>query len=103
MPTLSSDIFSTVPSQDYLSFLEQQKPQHNRIVKFLEFTKEDISKATGVPLSSVRYDDKMPVELHERIDIPFGRHTSPTSIFGRDNDIEATCRSKQLIFSNQAQ
>ena len=67
MPILSQDIFSTVPSQDYLSFFEQQKPQHNRIVKFLEFTKEDISKATGVPLSSVRYDDKMPVELHERI------------------------------------
>ena len=63
MPTLSSEIFSTVPKEDYLSF--QDKP--NRIAEFLEFKKEDISKATDVPLSSVRYDDKIPQELRERI------------------------------------
>ncbi len=63
MPTLSSDIFSTVPKEDYLSF--QDKP--NRIAAFLEFKKEDISKATGVSLSSVRYDEKMPSELRDRI------------------------------------
>lgn len=67
MQTLSPDIFSTVPSEDYLSFFENKRPQYNRIVKFLEFKKEDISKAAGVPLSSVRYDDKMPAELNERI------------------------------------
>ena len=63
MPTLSSEIFSTVPKEDYLSF--QDKP--NRIAAFLEFKKEDISKATGVSLSSVRYDEKMPLELRDRI------------------------------------
>ncbi len=63
MPTLSSEIFSTVPKEDYLSF--QDKP--NRIAEFLEFKKEDIAKATGVSLSSVRYDEKMPSELRERI------------------------------------
>lgn len=67
MSTLNPDIFSTVPGEDYLSFFENQKPQYNRIVKFLEFKKEDISKAAGVPLSSVRYDEKMPFELQERI------------------------------------
>ena len=63
MPTLSSEIFSTVPKEDYLSF--QDKP--NRIAEFLEFKKEDIAKATGVSLSSVRYDEKMPSELRDRI------------------------------------
>ena len=63
MPTLSSEIFSTVPKEDYLSF--QDKP--NRIAEFLEFKKEDIAKATGVSLSSVRYDEKMPSELRHRI------------------------------------
>ncbi len=67
MQTLSPNIFSTVPSKDYLSFFKNTKPQYNRIVAFLEFKKEDISKAAGVPLSSVRYDYKMPAELHERI------------------------------------
>lgn len=67
MSILSTDIFSTVPKEDYLSFFEDKKPQYNRIVKFLEFKKEDISKAAGIPLSSVRYDDKIPAELHDRI------------------------------------
>ena len=39
----------------------------NRIVDFLDFKKEDIAKATGVPLSSVRYDEKMPLELREHV------------------------------------
>ena len=67
MVTLNQDIFSTVPKRDYLSFYKENRPQYNRVVDFLEFKKEDISKATGVPLSSVRYDEKIPAELHERI------------------------------------
>lgn len=65
---LEKDIFSTVAKEDYLSFFqEDNKPKYHDIAKFLEFKKEDISKATGVPLSSVRYDEKIPAELHERI------------------------------------
>ena len=67
MQTLSSDIFSTVPKQDYLSFFQNDRPEYQNVVHFLEFKKEDVSTATGVPLSSVRYDEKIPTELHERI------------------------------------
>jgi uncharacterized protein (DUF2384 family) len=67
MPTVEQDLFSTVPKKDYLDFFEKEKPQYNKIVDFLEFKKEDISKAVGVPLSSVRYDAKMPAQVHERI------------------------------------
>ena len=67
MTTLTGDIFANVPQQDYLSFFKNDKPVYNRIIDFLDFKKEDISKATEVPLSSVRYDAKIPKELHERI------------------------------------
>ncbi len=63
MANVSSEIFSTIPEKDYLFF----ENQPNRIREFLEFKTEDVSKATGVPLSSVRYDEKMPVELRDRI------------------------------------
>src|SRR3989338_3886607 len=67
MPTFGSEIFATVPQKDYLSVLEHGRPNYQKVVEFLEFKKEDISKATGVALGSVRYDNKIPAELHERI------------------------------------
>lgn len=67
MPTGNLNIFDTVPKKDYLALLKDSKPRYNRITEFLEFSKEDVSKATGVPLNSVRYDNKIPAELHERI------------------------------------
>ena len=66
MTTLTGDIFANFPKQDYLDFFQGEKPIYNRIVKFLDFKKEDISKATEVPLSSVRYDEDIPKVLHER-------------------------------------
>jgi len=62
-----SNLFDTIPEQDYLSLYEDKKPQYNRIVKYLDFDQGDIAKATGVPKSSVRYDNKMPAVLRERI------------------------------------
>jgi hypothetical protein len=68
MPTLSPDIFfDTVPKKDYLSLFQNDKPKYDGVVEFLEFKKSDVSKAASVPVSSVRYDDKIPEELHERI------------------------------------
>ncbi len=64
---IDNSIFDTVPKKDYLSFFEEKTPRYNRIIDFLDFKKEDISKAADVPLSSVRYDNKIPKELHERI------------------------------------
>ena len=66
METLSSNIFDTVP-EDYLSLYKGNRPQYNRVAGFLNLKKEDISKATGVVQSSVRYDEKMPTELKERL------------------------------------
>ncbi len=67
MTTQTKDIFSNVAAEDYLSFFSHTKPRYNRIVNFLEFKNEDVSHAAGVPVSSVRYDAKIPIELQQRI------------------------------------
>ena len=67
MPTAVSGLFATVPQKDHLSLFQDTRPKYQRIVDLLEMAKEDVSKATGVPKSSVRYDKKMPAELRERI------------------------------------
>jgi hypothetical protein len=62
----NTNMFEVIP-EDYLSFYENKEPQYNRIAHFLNFKKEDISKATGFSINSVRWDNKMPPELKERI------------------------------------
>ena len=66
METLNQDIFATVPKEDYLSFFQENRPKYRGIMQFLDFKKDDVSNATGIPLSSVRYDDKVPADLEKR-------------------------------------
>jgi len=67
MKTLTDDIFATVPKEDYLSFFRNKQPEYNRIKDFLEFKNEDISTATGIPLKSIRFDERIPLEVQERM------------------------------------
>lgn len=67
MKTLNDDIFATAPKEDYLSFFKNREPQYNRIKDFLELKNEDISKATGVPLESIRFDERIPREVQDRM------------------------------------
>jgi hypothetical protein len=60
--TESTTLFNTAP-KDYLSVYEN----YPRIVSLLEFGKKDVARAAHVPLTSVRYDNKMPRELVERL------------------------------------
>ena len=53
--------------QDSLGFFQGDKLDYKKAVDFLKFRKEDVSVAADVPKSSVRYDHKIPKELHERI------------------------------------
>lgn len=61
-------LFSTSP-QDHLHFFNENAfVDGEKVVKFLKYKKEDVSVATSVPLSSIRYDEKkMPAELRERL------------------------------------
>jgi hypothetical protein len=62
-----ADLFSTVPQKDYLSLFEAGKLDYPKVVKLLDFKKRDVAKASSIPLHSVRYDQKMPKELEERL------------------------------------
>jgi hypothetical protein len=60
---MSSSLFS-VP-QDHLSLFKRKKPDYPNVVDFLHLKKEEVARATGIALSSVRYDEKIPKDLAE--------------------------------------
>jgi uncharacterized protein (DUF2384 family) len=61
-------LFSSVPKNDYLNLFHDGKVDGQKVVKFLNYKKQDVSVATNVPVSSIRYDaNKIPAELEERL------------------------------------
>lgn len=52
---------------DYFQLLSKGEPDGKKIVEFLRYKKEDVSSAADIPLRSVRYDQKMPIELREHL------------------------------------
>ena len=72
MGTAQNPLFNTVPKKDFFNFFESSKNetprvQPKRVVDFLEFSKSDVAAAADESPSLVRYDEKMPIELRERI------------------------------------
>ncbi len=65
---MTTAIFKTVPEKDHFLFYPGGHLDYGSVVKTLEFKKEDVSKAAGVPLASVRYEEeKIPQTLQDRI------------------------------------
>jgi hypothetical protein len=61
-------LFSNIPQQDYCHlFNEDGAPDSQKVINFLKYKKEDISVAANIPIKSVRYDEKMPAQLQERL------------------------------------
>lgn len=60
-------LYQNVPEKDYLSLFEGNHADYASVVKHLDFKKEDVALATGTPVSSIRYDHKIPKEVSERI------------------------------------
>lgn len=72
MNSMQSEFFGTVPKKDFFKFFENDENQRSqvqpkKVIEFLEFKKNDVAAATDRPANSVRYDDKMPDEIRERI------------------------------------
>jgi uncharacterized protein (DUF2384 family) len=64
----NSDIFKVILQTDELRlFKNSGKPNYDRVKDILGFTKQDISKASGVPFGSIRFNGKVPAELTERV------------------------------------
>lgn len=67
MSALSHELFSNIPKKDYLCLLDKGEVQASKVIDFMEFKKDDVAKAVGVPANSVRYDKRMPQILKERL------------------------------------
>jgi hypothetical protein len=64
----AGSLFQTVPKGNLLGLLQSGGGVDvQRTKKFLEFTKDDIASATNVPGSSVRFDQRMPSEVRDRM------------------------------------
>jgi uncharacterized protein (DUF2384 family) len=67
MNAISRDIFSNIPKKDYLSLFDKGEARAPKVVDFVGFKKEEIAQATGVPSNSIRYDERMPQILKDRL------------------------------------
>lgn len=65
MQTSAMQLFD-VPPPDVCRLFDGSEPKADRVVKLLKYQKKDVAEATNVPLSSIRYDSKMPDELRVR-------------------------------------
>lgn len=61
------DIFSNMPDTDRLGFFANGKTDYQKVIETMGFKREDISRATGHSLASIRFDDRIPQELQDRI------------------------------------
>jgi len=64
--TSTAVLFDSVPP-DVLHLFKGSEPQPDRVLHFLNYKKADVAAASRVPLSSVRFDNKMPDKLRERL------------------------------------
>jgi hypothetical protein len=60
-------LFDTVPREDYLTLFPSGKTDYQKAIGLLGFKKKDVARASNIPVQSVRYDQKMPKELEDRV------------------------------------
>jgi len=63
----AATLFNTVPKEDYLALFLAGGTDYQKVVKLLDFKKRDVARAANVSVESVRYDQKMPKDLEERV------------------------------------
>ena len=64
----TSGLFDTVPKQDYLSLFPSGGTDYQKVVRLLDFKKNDVARASNISIQSVRYDPpRMPRELEDRL------------------------------------
>jgi hypothetical protein len=65
---MARTLFATVPETDYLGFWADQTLNARQVVDFLDLNKRDVAKLAGVAPASVRFDQKIPKEVLERLE-----------------------------------
>lgn len=64
--TSPSELFNSLPD-DRFHLFNKGEPDGKKVVDFLKFNKGEVSVAANVPMTSVRYDEKMTEEFRERL------------------------------------
>jgi hypothetical protein len=67
VPMNRAALFNTVPTEDHLALFDAGKTDYQEVVRLLDFTKREVARASNLPLRSIRYGQKMPKELEERL------------------------------------
>ncbi len=62
-----SQLFGTVADKNYLGFWANETLNARDVVDFLDLNKRDIAKVADVAPASVRYDEKIPKDVLERL------------------------------------
>jgi hypothetical protein len=60
-------LFSTIPKDDPLTLFQRGHADYEKVIRLLDFKKRDVAQASRISMQSVRYDQKMPKELEERV------------------------------------
>ena len=63
----SAALFNTVAPQDYLGFWADHTFRAREVADFLDLDKRDVAKVASVAPASVRFDEKMPRVVLERL------------------------------------
>jgi hypothetical protein len=75
MPTITrtaepieAELFASVPEKNYLD-LQDADGSYNpkKVAEFLKLNRRDLARVASIPLSSVRFDERMTPELKKRI------------------------------------
>lgn len=66
--THANALFRTVARSDRFGFGSGESLDGRKVVDFLGFKKPELAKVAGVAVASVRFDQKMPIEVRERIE-----------------------------------
>ena len=64
----ASGLLRTVADKDYLGFWAESTLNAREVVEFLDLDKSDVAKVAQVAQKSVRYDDKIPRDVLERLE-----------------------------------
>ena len=62
-----SELFGNVARQDHLHFARDGQLDYRKVATFLDLDKQDLSRIADVGQSSVRFDEKIPADLAQRL------------------------------------
>lgn len=68
MSTPETALFQNIHESDHLKFWSNHGLNYRRVSEFLSFNTNELSKLAGVSKKSIRFDDRIPQNLKERLE-----------------------------------